>query len=111
MLGDASVHFFHTSGWTILKYRSKQNWKKLYHAVQELLVFSPKKLKIMLGQAVSPFSCQWLYNVNIHKYTKFEPNIPCNLRVMSIFTKIAQPAKMKLGEDLLPFFKPVAGQC
>ena len=41
---------------------------------------------------------QWLDNVKKNKYTKFEPNIPCGSRVMSIFTKRAQPAKMMLGE-------------
>ena len=37
-------------------------------------------------------------NVKIHKYTTLEPNIPSGSRVMSIFTKRAQPAKMMLGE-------------
>ena len=50
-------------------------------------------------------------NVKIHKYTKFEPNAPHGSRVMSIFTKRAQPAKMMLGEASSPFFIPVAGQC
>ena len=68
--------------------------------------------KLMLGEASSPFSYQWLDNVKIHKYTKFEPNIhvPWGLRIMSIFTKRAQPNKMMLGEALSPFFIPVAEQ-
>ena len=67
--------------------------------------------KMLLGEASSLFSYQWLDNVKIHKSTKFEPNIPCNLRVMSIFTKSAQPAKMMLGEASSSFLMPVAGQC
>ena len=67
--------------------------------------------KMMLGEALSLFSYQWLDNVKIHKYTKFEPNIPSGSRVMSFFTKRARPAKMMLGEALLHFFIPVAGQC
>ena len=36
MFGEASSHFFHTSGLTMLKYISIQNLNKIYHAVQEL---------------------------------------------------------------------------
>ena len=32
------------------------------------------------------YTCQWLDNVDIHLYAKFEQNIPCGSRVMSIFT-------------------------
>ena len=46
----------------------------------------------------------------INKETKFEPNIQSGLRVMSIFTKRARPAKMMLGEASSHFFIPVAGQ-
>ena len=49
------------------------------------------------------FSYQWLDIVKIHKYTKFELIIQCGSRVMSIFTKKAQPAKMMLGEGSSPF--------
>ena len=66
---------------------------------------------MMLGEASSPFLYQWLDNVKMHQYTKFEPDIPCGSRVMSIFTKRAQPAKLMLGEASSPFFIPVAGQC
>ena len=66
---------------------------------------------MMLGEASSLFSYQLLDNVKIHKYTEFEPNIPCGSRVMSIFTKRAQPAKMMLGEATSTFCIPVAGQC
>ena len=44
-------------------------------------------------------------------YTKFEQNIPCGTRVMKIFTKRAQSARMMLDEALSPFCIPVAGQC
>ena len=50
-------------------------------------------------------------NVKIHKYAKSEPNVPHGLRVMSIFTKKARPAKMMLGEAASPFCITVAGQC
>ena len=32
------------------------------------------------------YACQWLGNVNMHIYAKFDKNIPCSSRVMSIFT-------------------------
>ena len=35
-------------------------------------------------------------------YTKFEQNIPCGTRVMNIFTKRAQSAKMMLDEASSP---------
>ena len=44
MLGEASSHFVHTSGWTMLKYISIQNLNKIDHAVQELWTFSLKQL-------------------------------------------------------------------
>ena len=54
---------------------------------------------------------QWLDDVKIRKYTKFEPNMSCGSRVMSIFTKRARPAKMMLDEASSISFIPVAGQC
>ena len=33
-------------------------------------------------------SCQWLANVDMYKYPKFNQNIPCGSRVMSIFTNL-----------------------
>ena len=65
---------------------------------------------MMLGEAASPFCNQWVDNVNIDLSMQFEPNIPCGPRVMSIFTKRAQPAKMMIGEGLSPFCIPVAAQ-
>ena len=50
------------------------------------------------------FSYQRLDNVIIHQCTKFEPNISCGSRVMSIFTKRARPAKMMLGEASSHFY-------
>ena len=29
---------------------------------------------------------QWLDNVNMHKYAKFDQNIPCGVRVIDSFT-------------------------
>ena len=43
-------------------------------------------------------------------YAKFNSNISCGSRVMSIFTKIHLPAKMMLGKPSSLFYKPVAGQ-
>ena len=76
----------------MLKYISIQNLNQIYHAVQEFLAFSPKELdwpKWCSVKLCHIFSYQWLDNVKIHKYTKFEPNIPCGSRLMSIFTKRA----------------------
>ena len=41
-------------------------------------------------------------NVKIQRYTKFEQNIPCGTRVMNIFTKRAQSARMMLDEASSP---------
>ena len=57
------------------------------------------------------FAWQWLDNVKVHKFTIYEVNIPRDSGVMSIFTKRAQPAKMRLGETSSPFCMAVAGQC
>ena len=32
------------------------------------------------------FACQWLGNVDMHMYAKFDQNTPCGSRVMNIFT-------------------------
>ena len=60
---------------------------------------------------VNRFAWQWSDNVKVHKYTKFDVNIPRGSRVMSIFTKRARPAKMMLDEASSPFCMAVAGQC
>ena len=49
--------------------------------------------KMTLGEASSLFAYQWLDNFLIHKYRKFEQNIPCGPRVMSVFTIRARPSK------------------
>ena len=56
--------------------------------------------KMMLSEASSPFFKEWLDNVKIQMYTKFEPKIPCCSRVISIFTKRARPAKMMSFENV-----------
>ena len=100
------VTVLHGSGWTMLKYISIQNLKWIYHGVQELWAFSLKELDRPKWCSTKPrhrFAWQWLDNVKIHKYTKFEANIPWGSRVMSIFTKRAWPVKMMLGEASSPF--------
>ena len=62
----------------------------------------------MLGEASSPFCIPELSNVKIHKYTKFVQNTPCGTRVMSIFTKRAQSAKMMFDVASSPVCIPVA---
>ena len=61
---------------------------ELYNALKFLtmLFFIQKILTFNLGDA-------FIKSVSIHKYTKFEPNIPCGSRVMSIFNKKAPYAK------------------
>ena len=60
---------------------------------------------------VRPLAYQWLDNVKMYKYAKFDQNIPCSSRVMNIFTLRPLPAEMMLGEASLPFYIPMAGQC
>ena len=38
----------------------------------------------------SCYACQWLDNVDMHMYAKFEQNILCGSRAMSIFTNYLQ---------------------
>ena len=90
MLDEASPYIFHTSGWTMLKYISIQNLNQICHASRVMSIFTKRArpAKTMLGEASSHFfiPVQWMDNVKIHKYTKFEPIIPRESRVMSIFT-------------------------
>ena len=44
------------------------------------------------------FGYQWLDNVTINKYAKYDPNIPCGLRVMSIFTNWPRPARLMVSK-------------
>ena len=71
--------------------------------------------KMQLPLAKTEFArkpiCAELFLLSIHKYTKFEQNIPCGRRVMNIFTQRAQSARMMLDEASSPFCIPVAGQC
>ena len=57
------------------------------------------------------FVFQYQDNVKLYKQAKFDENIQCSSRVMSIFTKRAQPTKMMLGEASLEFCIPATGQC
>ena len=47
--------------------------------------------------------CLLSYFYLMHMYAKFDQNILCSSRVMSIFTKRPRMAKMMLGKPLLPF--------
>ena len=85
----------------MLKCLSMQIWLKIYYAVQELWTFSLKylnQLKCCLAKPCHHFEYQWLDNVNINKYAKFDPNILCGSRVMSIFTNVPQPAGLMLSK-------------
>ena len=50
------------------------------------------------------YQCQ--DNVKLYQQAKFDENIPCGSRVMSLFTKRAQPTKIMLGEASSPFSIP-----
>ena len=56
------------------------------------------------------FAYQFLDNVKMYKYKKFDHNMPCGSRIMSIFTKRPRPAEMVLGEASSPFCIPMARQ-
>ena len=84
----------HTSVSKILK--CLQNIIKIYCAVQELRAFSLKYRDRPNWCSAKPhhhFAYQWLENVKIDKYAKFDPNIPCSSRVMSILTNWQQPTQ------------------
>ena len=67
-----------------------QNLINIYNGVvQVLLAFSLKDLNLPKWFSIKPrhfFAYQWLDNVRINKYAKFDPNKPCDKRVISIFT-------------------------
>ena len=58
------------------KIKSKQNLIKIYNAVQELRAFSLREFDRGSVKPRHRFAYQWPYNVKIHKYTKFERNMP-----------------------------------
>ena len=61
-----------------LKCISMQYLIKIYRAVQELWAFSLKDLDRLKWCSAKPhrrFAYQWLNNVKINKYAKFDPNI------------------------------------
>ena len=80
--------------------------------VMSIFTKKGRPAKMMLGEASSPFCmAQWIDNVKVQKYTKFEANISWGSRVMSNFTKKARPAKMMLDEASSPFCMAVDKQC
>ena len=81
----------------MLKYISIQNLNQLYHTVRELWAFWLKELDQPKWCSRKPrrrfaYMYQSPFNVNIHKFTKFERNLPCGSRVMAIsLKKLDQP--------------------
>ena len=66
-----------------------QNLITIYGVVQELWAFSIKYLNqpnLCSARPNHRFESQWLDNAIINKYAKYDTNIPCGSRVMSIFT-------------------------
>ena len=69
-----------------------QNLIQIYHVVQELWAFSltyhrrPDWCSAESRSHKECFACQWLDDFDMHMYAKFDKNIPCGSRVMSIFT-------------------------
>ena len=86
----------------------KQNLIKIDHVV---CAFSLTNHDRPRGEALSFFAYQCKDNVKLYKQAKFDENIPFGSRVMSLFTKRAQPANMMLGEASSTFCIPMAGQC
>ena len=82
------VTVLHTSGWTMLKYNSIQSKKKnIPHSSNGMNSFikRARPAKMMLVEALAPFAYKWLGNVKIHKFTKFESNMPCGSRLIRHF--------------------------
>ena len=81
------VAVLHTSVSTMLKYISIRNLIKIYLDIQELWAFSLKDVDQPIWWSAKPchrFTYQWLDKVEINKYAKIDPNIPCGSSVMSI---------------------------
>ena len=45
------------------------------------------------------------------EYANFDPNVSCDSKVMSLFSKRTRLTEMRLGEAFSPFCIVVAGQC
>ena len=62
----------------------------------------PRPVGLMLTKASSIkrgcYACQWLNNVEMHAYAKFDPNIPCGSRVMNTFTNWPRPVGLMLSK-------------
>ena len=86
------VFVLYTSVKTIKNCISKQNLMKIFHAVHDFRACSLKELnrpKFCSAKPRHRSAYQGLENVKIHKYIKFDPNIPHGSSVMSIFIKRA----------------------
>ena len=92
-LGKASCHFFtavDAQCWNVyvciiwLKYTM---WFKSYEHFSLSDHDSPEKAS---AAPRARFAHQWMHNVEMCEYAKFDSNIPCGSRVMSVFTNWPQ---------------------
>ena len=89
-----------TSVSTMLKCISMQHSVKIYGVVHNLWTFSLKYLdwpKWCSANSRDHYAYQWLDNVKINKFAKYDPNIPCGSTIMRVFFKWLQPAEMILS--------------
>ena len=96
------VTVLHTSSWTILKWISMQ----LYHVVQEfwacsLTTISGTNALKNLALTKGCYACQWLDNVDMHMYAKFDQNILCGWRVIPIVGLVSVYTPVSVFVDCL----------
>ena len=83
--------------------RQCKNLIKIYHAGQELWASDHDLPDWCSAKPRHRFVYQCLDNVKMYMYAKFDQNIPCNSRILNIFTKRPRPAEMMLCKASSPF--------
>ena len=88
------VTVLHTSGWTILKCISAEFDLNIPSGSRVMSIFinCPRPAILMFSKASSIkkgcYACQWLDNVEMHKYAQYDQNKPCGLGVREHFLLI-----------------------
>ena len=100
----------------MLKYINTKFEPNILCSTRVMSIFTERArpAKMMLCEASSFFAYQWLGNIRIHTYSKFEPIIPRESRIMSILLtdhKFIIDAKQSLVHQKMLLCMPVVRQC
>ena len=87
-----------------LKCIGMQNLIDLYHVIQKLWASDHEMPDLSSAESCHRFAHKCFDNVKMYKFAKFDSNIWCGSRVISIFTKRPWPAKMMIGKASSTFW-------